>query len=73
MARHIDAGTEIPLTETEKRVWRRVFEEMIERDGIEEIEDMLYRCLRWRADRGILRNPELREKYEEMDEERRRP
>jgi hypothetical protein len=71
MARRIDAETEIPLTDTEKRVWRRVFEEMIDRNGVEEMEEMLYRCLRWRADRGILRDPALRRKLEEMDEERR--
>ena len=71
MARRIDAETEIPLTETEKRVWRRVFEGMIDRDGIEEVEEMLYRGLRSRADRGILRNPDLRRKLEEMEEERR--
>jgi hypothetical protein len=71
MARQIDAGTQIPLTETEKRVWRRVFEEMIHRNGVEEMEEMLYRGLRSRADRGVLRDPRLRRKLAEMEAERR--
>jgi hypothetical protein len=71
MARQIDAGTQIPFTETEKRVWRRVFEEMIERNGVEETEEMLYRGLKSRADRGVLRDPRLRRKLAEMEAERR--
>jgi hypothetical protein len=48
---HIDANSEIPLTEREKEAWRRTFDRMIDEHGVDAMERVLYAALDRNRDR----------------------